>query len=69
MMDASCRQCLSEVLAQKVRDANAPGATDQVKNDCWTYMNRIYAQVTIKDLFPPPEALLLPPSQRAGAPG
>ena len=53
MMDASCRQCLSEVLAQKVREANAPGATDQVKEDCWAYMNRIYAQVSVHDLYPP----------------
>jgi len=65
MMDGSCRQCLSEVLAQKVRNANAPGATDQVKEECWAYMNRIYAQVSVHDLYPPRENAVARMEKRA----
>jgi len=64
IMNDSCRECLAGVLAQKVRDANAPGATNQVKDDCWAYMNRLYAQVSVHDLYPPRGGPELPPPQR-----
>lgn len=64
LMDGCCRQCLSSLLAKKVRDANAPNAPQEVKEDCWAYMNRIYTEVEVKDLYPAPKDHELPPSYR-----
>jgi len=64
MMDASCRQCLSEVLAGKVREANAPGASDQVKDACWAYMDRVYKAIGFQKLAYPLGDPELPPPQR-----